>query len=412
MRTPLLIPAIALSAGSLAWTTWSLVDLLGAGPIGLTVAAGADIIWASVIVAEARGLRIAGYRWPVAAIGWAALLAVGTFLVWHGIARDHTAMAVAGPLLPIGAKLVWLLALADMRDPSALTHDEQAKLAAMERGLRLAEAEHQIELRQRRMTAERLLADVSVDFEIELTRQEKGRELARRAPIAIAPITAEPEAPPVVLSAPAKTSKKQPPVDPAGPDGELVDDVPSLFEGAHAPVVYFLRNGTRVKIGTSQNLRRRVTSLSLRRDDVIRVEHGTQHYERSLHRRFADLRAGDTEWFELRGALAEYLGEPPVEPAEPAAEPEAQRPEPSPPSTALVLASSLATAPEPEAQPANAFGFSAHLTAQSAQRAEAVEKVVELLAQDPGLTSGQVAEALSVSPATAKRYLREARRTA
>jgi hypothetical protein len=191
MRTPLLIPAIALSAGSLAWTTWSLVDLLGAGPIGLTVAAGADIIWASVIVAEARGLRIAGHRWPVAAIGWAALLAVGTFLVWHGIARDHTAMAVAGPLLPIGAKLVWLLALADMRDPSAFTDDEQAKLAALERGMRFEEAEHRIELRRREMAAERLLADVSVDFEIELTRQEKGRELARRAPIAIAPITGE-----------------------------------------------------------------------------------------------------------------------------------------------------------------------------------------------------------------------------
>ncbi|KAA6211765.1 hypothetical protein [Streptomyces filamentosus] len=85
-----------------------------------------------------------------------------------------------------------------MRDPSALTDDEQAKLAAMERGLRLAEAEHQIELRQRQMTAERLLADVSVDFEIELTRQEKGRELARRAPIAITPITAE--QPPITLA--------------------------------------------------------------------------------------------------------------------------------------------------------------------------------------------------------------------
>ncbi|HEX6518316.1 MAG TPA: hypothetical protein VF049_22335 [Nocardioidaceae bacterium] len=191
MRTPLLIPAIALSAGSLAWTTWSLVDLLGAGPIGLTVAAGADIIWASVIVAEARGLRIAGRRWPVAAIGWAALLAVGTFLVWHGIARDHTAMAVAGPLLPIGAKLVWLLALADMRDPSALTDDERAQLAAMERGMRFEEATHRYELRRREMAAERLIADVGVDFEIELARQDKGRELARRAPIAIAPITAE-----------------------------------------------------------------------------------------------------------------------------------------------------------------------------------------------------------------------------
>lgn len=196
--TPLLIPATLLSAGSLAWTTWSLVDLVGAGPWGITVAAGADIIWASVIWAEARALRIHGWRWPVAAIGWAALIAVAGFLVWHGIDRDHAAMAVAGPLLPLGAKVVWLLALADMRDPSALTDDDKGRLAILERGMRFEEAEHRIELRRREMAAERLLADVSVDFEIELTRQEKGRELARRAPIAIAPIT--PEQTPITLA--------------------------------------------------------------------------------------------------------------------------------------------------------------------------------------------------------------------
>lgn len=206
LKTPLLIPAIALSAGSLAWTTWSLVDLVGAGPWGFTVAAGADIIWASVIWAEARGLRIAGRRWPVAAIGWAALVAVAAFLVWHGIEQQHTAMAVAGPLLPLGAKVVWLLALADMRDPAALTDDERAQLAAMERAMRFDEAQHRYKLRRREMDAESLLADVSVDFEIELARQEKGRELARRAPIAIAPITAE--QPPITI---ASTSEQHPP---------------------------------------------------------------------------------------------------------------------------------------------------------------------------------------------------------
>lgn len=201
MRTPLLIPATALSVGSLAWTTWSLVDLLGAGPWGLTVAAGADIIWASVIWAEARGLRIHGRRWPVAAIGWTALLTVAMFLVWHGIDRSHAAMAVAGPLLPLGAKVVWLLALADMRDPAALTDDDRAQLADEERAMRLAEARHGHALRHRQMDAERLLADVSVDFEIELARQEKGRELARRAPFAIAPITREHE-PSTIASTP------------------------------------------------------------------------------------------------------------------------------------------------------------------------------------------------------------------
>ncbi|WP_431784350.1 hypothetical protein [Streptomyces chumphonensis] len=183
LRSPLLVPAVLLSAASLAWTTWSLVDLLGTGPIGVTVAAGADIIWAAVIVAEYRGVRVAGRTWIVPTIGWAALLAVAGFLAWHGIARDVLAMTVAGPFLPLGAKAVWMLALADMRDPAALTPEEQQALAELERAMAFEEAQHRIEMRRREMSAEQLLAGVSLDFEIELARQEKGRELHRRRPL-------------------------------------------------------------------------------------------------------------------------------------------------------------------------------------------------------------------------------------
>ncbi|MFI6862629.1 hypothetical protein ACIBKZ_22500 [Streptomyces sp. NPDC050421] len=186
----LIWPATLLSVASLAWTTWSLVDLLGTGPIGLTVAAGADVVWASVIAAEARGLRIANRRWAVPAIGWAALAAVAGLLVWHGLTADSYAMAVAGPLLPLGAKVVWLLALTDMRDPAALTDDEQNVIHVMERGLTFEEARHRVEMRRRQMTAELALAEVDTDFRIEISRQDKGRELQRRAPIAISPNTA------------------------------------------------------------------------------------------------------------------------------------------------------------------------------------------------------------------------------
>ncbi|MDX2922540.1 hypothetical protein [Streptomyces sp. NE06-03C] len=188
--SPLIAPAVVLSGASLAWTTWSLVDLLGTGPIGLTVAAGADIVWASVIVAEARGLRItAKGRNLVPLVGWAALLAVAGLLVWHGIRAGSIPMAVAGPLLPLGAKVVWLLALTDMRDPAALTEKERAVLASMERGLTFEEEQHRIEMRRRAMTAELYLAEVDVDFRIERSRQDKARELQRgRSPLEIAPI--------------------------------------------------------------------------------------------------------------------------------------------------------------------------------------------------------------------------------
>lgn len=193
--SPLLYPAVFLSLASLAWTTWSLVDLLGTGWIGFTVAAGSDIVWGSVIIAEARGLRIAGRPWIVAALGWATLLVVAAFLASHGIARESIAMAAAGPFLPLGAKVVWALALADMRDPAALTHDEVHKLARMERGMVFEEREHDIRMRQQRMRAELLMSEVSTDFDIEVMRQDRTRDLRRRTPLAIAAPTRPHEQP-------------------------------------------------------------------------------------------------------------------------------------------------------------------------------------------------------------------------
>lgn len=184
--SPLLVPAALLSLASLAWTTWSLVDLLGTGWIALTVAGGSDFIWGSVIIAEARGIRITigkKQRNIVPAFGWTTLLIVAVFLAWHGIANHSPAMAAAGPFLPFGAKAIWVLALADMRNPSALTHDEIHQLARMERGMVFEEQQHDILMRQQRMRAELLMSEVSVDFDIELMRQNRTRDLNRRRPL-------------------------------------------------------------------------------------------------------------------------------------------------------------------------------------------------------------------------------------
>lgn len=183
--SPILLAAAFLSLASLAWTTWSLIDLLGTGTIGATVAAGADIIWGSVILAEARGTRVAGRSWVVPAIGWAALLVVAGFLALHGHQRDSIAMMAAGPFLPLGAKVVWVIALADMRDPAALTDDEKQRLAEMERLMTFEEAQHRIKMRRREMDAELQMTEVSTDFDIELMRQDKSRELTRRRPLEI-----------------------------------------------------------------------------------------------------------------------------------------------------------------------------------------------------------------------------------
>ncbi|MFJ8727661.1 hypothetical protein [Streptomyces sp. NPDC093269] len=189
--SPLLAPAALLSLASLAWTTWSLVDLLGTGWIALTVAGGADFIWGSVILAEARGLRITigrKQRNIVPAFGWATLLVVAVFLAWHGITKDSMAMAAAGPFLPFGAKAIWVLALADMRDPSALTDTEKATLAEMQRRIVFEEAQHDIEMKRRTMHADLVMREVSTDFDIEVMRQERARELHRMRPLELTPV--------------------------------------------------------------------------------------------------------------------------------------------------------------------------------------------------------------------------------
>lgn len=105
---------------------------------------------------------------------------------------------------------------------------------------------------------------------------------------------------------PLKLPAPPPPSEPAGPVGDPIDAA-AILGRQHAPVVYFITNGSRVKIGTTQNLRKRVSTLCLRVDDIALVLHGGQDYERSLHERFAEHRAGDTEWFELAGDLAAFV---------------------------------------------------------------------------------------------------------
>jgi hypothetical protein len=234
-------------------------------------------------------------------------------------------------------------------------------------------------------------------------------------PLVAHAVVREQEPTPLPTSPPGPV-KPQPALEPAGPVGEEIEDIDDLLTHAHAPVVYFLRNGTRVKIGTTRNLRSRIARLALRPDNVMRVEHGGQDHEQSLHARFNEHRVGNTEWFELRAELADYLGEPEAQPLELTAqfiEPAAHTAEPVPAGGGLSTVSTQASTPEPTAPHAEpeapSFGFSAHLTGQAAQRAKAVAQVAELLAQDRGITSEQVKEELGVSLATAKRYLREAR---
>lgn len=77
----------------------------------------------------------------------------------------------------------------------------------------------------------------------------------------------------------------------------------------HAPLVYFIRNGNRLKIGTTTELKRRIRTLALRAENVVLLLDGGKPLESSLHKQFADLRIGNTEWFAYDGDLIDFISD-------------------------------------------------------------------------------------------------------
>ena len=75
----------------------------------------------------------------------------------------------------------------------------------------------------------------------------------------------------------------------------------------HDPFVYFVRNGNRIKIGTTTCIKKRIRTLALREDNIVLLFAGGHQQERELHQRFAGLRIGNTEWFTYDGPLIDFV---------------------------------------------------------------------------------------------------------
>lgn len=76
---------------------------------------------------------------------------------------------------------------------------------------------------------------------------------------------------------------------------------------AHPPVVYFLANGNRIKIGTSTNVTARVVTLALRRKNALLLLSGSNDLEKALHDHFEADRIGNTEWFHLSESIRDFI---------------------------------------------------------------------------------------------------------
>jgi hypothetical protein len=70
-------------------------------------------------------------------------------------------------------------------------------------------------------------------------------------------------------------------------------------------VVYYLRFGERVKIGTTFNPRQRFGALL--HEELLAFELGDRVVEQQRHREFADDRLGTSEWFALTPRLRAHI---------------------------------------------------------------------------------------------------------
>ncbi len=83
-------------------------------------------------------------------------------------------------------------------------------------------------------------------------------------------------------------------------------DVPDPGSAAvRVDVVYYLRAGNRIKIGTSANPRGRFAQLHF--DEVLAFERGDRHLERRRHEQFAAHRVPGSEWFDLHDELLRHI---------------------------------------------------------------------------------------------------------
>lgn len=70
-------------------------------------------------------------------------------------------------------------------------------------------------------------------------------------------------------------------------------------------VVYYIRFGERIKIGTSSNPRSRIAALP--HDEVLAFERGGREVEQRRHAQFAALRWPGSEWFRADGELLAHV---------------------------------------------------------------------------------------------------------
>ncbi|HWR84662.1 MAG TPA: GIY-YIG nuclease family protein [Rhodoglobus sp.] len=82
-------------------------------------------------------------------------------------------------------------------------------------------------------------------------------------------------------------------------------EAPAESTPPRVDVVYYLRHGDRIKIGTTANPRTRFAALTW--EELLGFERGDRTVERRRHEQFAELRFPGSEWFRAEPPLIEHV---------------------------------------------------------------------------------------------------------
>ena len=280
------LTAVTAAAGLLVtvaviWSTASIGDLLARvtiAPAAYAAAVAFDLAWILCMAVE----WLARYDPKRATLprnmGHGALLIAMAAVGAHGWLAGQAVIGIIGAVVSGIVKTLWTVVLRHHAKPLDDKTQQWVDKQRAEAGGELAMVAINRELTRAR-------GQVAAE-------QEALAEPAREA-IEGAPAGAVPELPP-------------PSTELRGAAGTPIEDLSSL-RGMHGPIVYFLGNGSRVKIGTTRNLTGRLSALCLRFDNLLCAFHGGHDIESRFHRMFADYRIGGSEWFDIDGTLADFI---------------------------------------------------------------------------------------------------------
>lgn len=147
---------LALTLITVAWSTWSIGELLEGG-VGYAAAAIFDLGWAMALLLEFLARYDRRKRGFPKKLGWALLVVTMVAIAWHGVNRDSWAMAVIGAFVSLFAKCLWMGVMKHIN--AELSEDDEAWVANQ-----LSAAQAQAAIAQMRRQTERTKQNAALEL--------------------------------------------------------------------------------------------------------------------------------------------------------------------------------------------------------------------------------------------------------